>query len=178
MRRGFTLPELMAVVAIVGVMAAVAMSAINGSSSGVSAGALARSLQFSMMNARSQALSDGFMRQLNCTLAASSYNGFCNVEKCTVPGNAACTTWNVEQRINFGTHATIWNLTNSTDAATSNAGGVQATGVKVITFKPDGSSDTTGKTIYVADTNGSNKSNQFKIFVYPGTGMARLVNIW
>ncbi|MGZ3439537.1 MAG: prepilin-type N-terminal cleavage/methylation domain-containing protein, partial [Polyangia bacterium] len=32
--RGFTLPELMAVVAIVGVMGAVAMATLNGASSG------------------------------------------------------------------------------------------------------------------------------------------------
>jgi prepilin-type N-terminal cleavage/methylation domain-containing protein len=182
-RKGFTLPELMATIAIVGVLGAVAMATLNGASSGNNSAALARSLQFALMNARSAALSDGTQRRLNCTLSSTSASTFCNVEKLCLPGmnptTTSCTTvWTTQARIAGSSHATIWNITSSTDYNSSNAGGSQVTGNKLIMFYPDGTSDSTGKTIYVADTKATNKSNQFKIFVYPATGMARLVNIW
>jgi type II secretory pathway pseudopilin PulG len=173
----------MAVVAIVGVMGAVAMATLNGATSGNNAASLARSLHFAMMNARSAALSDGYQRRINCSLAASSYNSYCTVDKlCAAgmsPNTTGCATvWNSESRINCGSHATVWNLTNTTDAAATNAGASQVTGAKTILFYPDGTSDSTGKTIYVSDTKGSNNANKFKIYVYSATGMSRLVNQW
>jgi prepilin-type N-terminal cleavage/methylation domain-containing protein len=181
--RGFTLPELMAVVAIVGVMGAVAMATLNGATSSNNSAALARSLHFAMMNARSAALSDGYQRRLNCTLAASAFNSFCTVDKLCLPGmspnTTSCTTvWTPQSRINCGSHATIWNVTNATEPGTGTQGGAQVVGSKTVLFYPDGSSDTTGKTIYVGDTKATNAANQFKIYVYSATGMARLVNQW
>jgi prepilin-type N-terminal cleavage/methylation domain-containing protein len=183
--KGFTLPEIMAVVAIVGVLGAVAMATLNGATSGQNAASLARSLEFAMMNARSSALSDGTQRRLNCTLSASgAWASYCDVEKLCLAGMNPVTSgcspaWNRQVRIPFGSHATVWNVTDTTDYAANNAGSTQVSGVsKMVTFYPDGSADTTGKTVYVADTNGANKGNQFKIYVYSATGMSRLVNLW
>ncbi|MGZ3405407.1 MAG: hypothetical protein ACXVAN_03120, partial [Polyangia bacterium] len=95
------------------------------------------------------------------------------------PNTTSCTTvWTTEARINCGSHATVWNVIDATDYAANNAGASQVTGTKTILFYPDGTSDTTGKTIYVSDTKGSNNANKFKIYVYPATGMSRLVNQW
>src|ERR1700756_1022480 len=54
--RGFTLPELMAVVAIIGVMGAIAMATMSRSGDAQNSGAYARSLEYAMMNARSSAI--------------------------------------------------------------------------------------------------------------------------
>jgi prepilin-type N-terminal cleavage/methylation domain-containing protein len=184
---GFTLPELMAVVAIVGVMGAIAMATMSYTSSSANAGALARSLQFAMMGARGSSISDGFQRRLNCTLA--SVGGFCVVEKACQAGVAptcAAGTWTTEQRVNAGNHATIWNVTLTKDSTANNAGASQVAGSKTIYFKPDGSAcdisgtpcNSAGLTVYVSDTKGSSVNDHFKIYVYATTGMARLVNQW
>ena len=93
---GFTLPELMAVVAIVGVMGAIAMATMSRAGDAQNSGALARSLQFAMMNARSNTLSDGFQRRLSCNLQSNGVGGFCLVEKAcqagtTLPGTCVWT---------------------------------------------------------------------------------------
>jgi prepilin-type N-terminal cleavage/methylation domain-containing protein len=184
--KGFTLPELMAVVVIVGVMGAIAMATLSYSTSSTNAGALARSLQFAMMSARGSTISDGFQRRLNCTLA--SVGGFCIIEKACQAGVAptcAAGTWTTEQRINAGNHATIWNVTLTRDTAVTNSG-AQFTGNKQIYFKPDGTAcdvtgtpcNSSGLTVYVSDQKGASVNDHFKIYVYATTGMARLVNQW
>jgi len=189
---GFTLPELMAVIAIVGVMAAIAMAALGRSGDAQNSASLARSLQFAIMTARNATLSDGFMRRLNCALGAT--NGTCTVEKACAAGMQlpnSC-TWTAEQKIHAGSHATLWNVTLSTDYNTTNAGGSQVTTNKVMYLKPDGTvCDTTatvgspttacnsnGFTFYVADSAANNASNKYKIYVYALTGMPRMVNQW
>ncbi len=186
--KGFTLPELMAVVVIVGVMGAIAMATMSYAGSSANAGALARSIQYAMMGARGSTISDGFQRRLNCTLA--NVGGFCLVEKACQPGMAptcAAGTWTTEQRINAGNHATIWNVTLTKDSAANNAGASQVVGAnKTIYFKPDGSvcdvtgtpCNSSGMTFYVSDQKGTSLNDHFKIYVYATTGMARLVNIW
>ena len=190
--RGFTLPELMAVIAIVGVMAAIAMAAMGRSGDAQNAASLARSLQFAIMTARNATLSDGIQRRLNCTLAST--NGTCTVEKACADGMQlpnTC-TWTAENKIRASSHATLWNVTLTTDVTATNAGGAQVSGTKIMYLKPDGTvCDTTataaapttactssGFTFYVSDTKGSVTSNQYKIYVYALTGMPRMVNQW
>jgi type II secretory pathway pseudopilin PulG len=179
----------MAVVAIVGVMGAIAMATMSRSGDAQNSGALARSLQFAMMNARANTISDGFQRRLNCTLASSGVGGYCVVEKAcqsgtTLPGTC---TWTQEMRINSGSHATIWNLTQTNDSNVSNAS-TQASGSKYVYFRYDGGAcanttttpctGTAGATIYISDIGGTNVNNLYKIYVYGTTGMPRLVNRW
>ena len=192
---GFTLTELMAVVAIIGVMGAIAMATMTRSGDAESSAALARSLEYAMMTARNATLSDGFMRRLDCTLQTQGSR--CLVERAGTAGvQVASTAWppsgGVEEAsINAGSHATLWNVTLTTDVTTTNAG-AQASGTKYIYFKPDGtvcdtyatpSSPTTtcssnGFTFYVSDQKGAVAGNQYKIYVYAVTGMPRMVNKW
>lgn len=184
----------MAVVAIIAVMGAIAMATLSRSGDAENSGAYARSLEFAIMNARSQSISDGFVRRLNCTL--QSTRGSCVVEKASVTGtNLTTANWpptagTQEQIIWSGSHATLWNVTTTLDSSASNQGGSQTTGTKTMYFKPDASicdqmpptactyGANGGMTLYVSDVNGTNKSNQYKVYVYGLTGMPRLVNNW
>lgn len=192
---GFTLTELMAVVAIVGVMGAIAMATMTRSGDAQNSAALARSLQFAMMTARNATLSDGFMRRLNCSL--QTQGGRCIVERAGSAGmQVASTAWPPsggaqESRVDAGSHATLWNITLTTDDKSSNPG-AQASGTRYVYFKPDGtvcdnyatpSAPTTactssGFTFYVSDQKGAVTGNQYKIYVYAVTGMPRMVNSW
>ena len=192
---GFTLTELMAVIAIIGVMGAIAMATMSRSGDAESSAALARSLQFAMMNARNATLSDSFMRRLKCTM--QTQGGSCVVERAGLAGMTVnASDWpptggTTESRIDAGNHATLWNITLTNDYNATHAG-AQANGVKYMYFKPDGtvcdnyatpSAPTTacnssGFTFYVSDQKGTVTANQYKIYVYPVTGMPRMVNSW
>jgi prepilin-type N-terminal cleavage/methylation domain-containing protein len=202
-RSGFTLAELMAVVAIVGVMAAVAMATMSRAGDAQNSASLARSLQFAMMTARNTTLADGTQRRLACSLSTVQLSRYCTIDRATnsatnlpAPGMIlpATLTWTTESRLNAGTHATLWNVTLTEDHAQNNAGASQVTGMKYMYFRPDGTvCDTyattaapttacasSGFTFYVTDTNcaGNNSSNDYKIYTYALTGMPRMVNAW
>lgn len=190
--RGFTLPELMAVIAIVGVMAAIAMSALGRSGDAQNSASLARSLQFAIMGARNSTLSDNFIRRVNCTLAAT--NGNCTVDRACQSGSPLPTTctFSQEQKVTANSHATLWSVSSTTDVTANNAGGSQVSGTKTMYLKPDGTvcdnyptvaapttlCNSNGFTFYVSDVNGSNLANRYKIYVYSYTGMPRMVNQW
>jgi prepilin-type N-terminal cleavage/methylation domain-containing protein len=195
----FTLPELMAVIAIVAVMGAIAMATMSRAGDAENAASLARSLQVAIMTARNATLSDGFMRRLNCTLQTD--DSTCFVERAATAGMqvASSAAWTTaggmvrELRVSAGTHATLWNVTPTNDATANNAGSAQFTGNKLMYLKPDGTvcdnyatattpttaCTSSGFTFYVDDTAGkSTAANQYKIYVYAVTGMPRLVNAW
>jgi prepilin-type N-terminal cleavage/methylation domain-containing protein len=189
---GFTLVELMAVIAIVGVMAAIAMATMGRSGDAENSAALARSLHLAVMSARNATLSDSFIRRVNCTLAAT--NGNCTIDRACQAGMTlpnSC-TFTQEQRVTANSHATLWNVTSSTDNNANNAGGTQVTSTKTMYLKPDGSvcdnyatvaaptqqCTSNGFTFYVSDINGSNLANRYKVYVYSFTGMPRMVNQW
>ena len=114
----------MAVIAIVGVMAAIAMAALGRSGDAENSAALARSLQFAMMSARTATLSDGFQRQLSCSPASGIVKASCTVSKYSAARMAPATggTWTKEQRIDVSSHAALWSVTKTLDVTTSNAG--------------------------------------------------------
>jgi len=176
----------MAVITIVAVMAAVAMASLGRAGDAQNAASLARSIQFAIQTARNATLSDGFMRRLNCSLQTTNSN--CFIERADIAGMSP-TNWPTaggirEQQINASSHATIWNVVYTTDETTSNNGGAQVTATRYFYIKPDGTVGDTqttiaGATFYVSDLRGTaNASNQYKVYVYPLTGMPRLVNQW
>lgn len=173
---GFTLVELMIVIAIIAILTAAAMFSLSGYGKAQDPAALARGVQLMMIRARGDALADNHQRQLSCTLAGCSYftanaawtgSGACpgGVSPCWVDG---------ADRVLAGSHALLFNIDHTTDYKTSTPG-TQMTGTQVatITFRPDGSA--TPATVYIADGNGT---NQLKVYVFAGTGMARLVSNW
>jgi prepilin-type N-terminal cleavage/methylation domain-containing protein len=165
--RGFTLVELMIVVAIMGVMGSVAMYALAASTSHQGAASLARSLQLAAQRARTEAVSDHRQRRLSCTA------GGCSHQIATTSGMGSVTFQPAGSELAVGKHARIWNLTDTTDVAIDNSGSAMA-GTRTLTFFPDGSA--TRATIYVNDS--ARGTTRYKVYVYAGTGMARLVSNW
>jgi prepilin-type N-terminal cleavage/methylation domain-containing protein len=174
--RGFTLPELLTVVAITGVLGAVAMFSLSGYGNGQDAAGLARSIQFALMRARAEALAENYPHTLSCTVLGTSQS--CTLSTAADMGLSNAPSLDV---IQAGTHAYLWNITSSCDQTTNNAGATQMSGNKVITFNSDGTitnpsgTRSGGTTFYVSDKNGANK---YKVYVFGGTGLARVVNNW
>jgi Tfp pilus assembly protein FimT len=165
----------MAVVTIIGVMASVAMFGMRGYGDGQGAASLARGIQFAMMRARAEAVGDNTQRQLACNASGCSYQIATRAGSATLTANADFI--DAGDKILATSRAAVWNVFASLDVATNagNAAAAQMSGVQYIQFKPDGSA--TAATVYVSDK-GKGKGNQYKIYVYPGTGMSRLVNNW
>ena len=169
MRSGFTLVELMVVVAIVGVMSAVAMFALGNAGNSSHASALARKLQFALARARTDAVSDGRWRRLSCTAAR------CQLQMAPTAATPDSTTvWITLDTIEAGKHAQLWALTSTTDLTTRSP--TQMSGTLALDFHPDGSAD--AGTFYVEDTATNTAGHRYKVYVYQGTGMARLVSDW
>lgn len=167
---GFTLPELMTVIVLIGVLTAIGLFSLSGYGRAQNAASLARGIEYAMMRARADALGDGRQRRLSCTRAG------CSTLLATWTGMGACPATpcfsDGDDHILAGSHALIFNVDGTTDWKTSTPG-TQMSGTQTITFYPDGSA--TPATVYVSDQDGG---NQFKVYVYAGTGMARLVSNW
>jgi prepilin-type N-terminal cleavage/methylation domain-containing protein len=168
--RGMTLIELMIVVAIIGVMSFAAILAMGPSNNAKSSAALARSLQFTLQRARTDAVNDNRQRQILCDAT---------LKKCTylianAQGMGVVTFNDKLDDIQWGRHALVWNINNATDWDTNNSG-AQMSGQKSVTFYPNGTA--TAATVYVADS-ASVKHYFYKVYVYGGTGLARLVDTW
>jgi prepilin-type N-terminal cleavage/methylation domain-containing protein len=169
MRRGFTLVELMVVVAIIGVMSGIAIFSLSVNNNGKSSAALARKVQFIMQRARIEAATDYRQRQIYCDPATRT----CTYRIADVAGMGTPAFTNSIDAVDWGRYAQVWNITTTTDLTTNN--GTQMTTAKTVTFYPNGTA--TAGTVYVCDTSNAT-TNHFKVFVYAGTGMARLVDQW
>src|SRR5262245_12647206 len=115
---GMTLIELMIVVAIVGVMSFAAIFALAPSNNAKSSAALARSLQFVLQRARTDAVNDNRQRRILCDTA---------VKKCTylianAQGMGAPAFNDKLDVIEWGRHAVVWNINDATDWDTDNSG--------------------------------------------------------
>lgn len=177
--KGMTLVELMIVVVIVGVMSAAAMFALSGSTHAQNAANLARSIDFAVQRARSEAVSDNKQRAITCDPPSAS-SPRCTYKIANATGMSTVDFTNATQYatdgiISYGKHAKVHNITKSTDYNANKAGSAMSSATTIV-FYPDGTADRA--TFYVADTNASKTGNQYKVYVYPGTALARLVSNW
>jgi Tfp pilus assembly protein FimT len=189
------LPELLTVVAITGVLAAVAMFSLTGAGEGQDTASLARGLQFMMLRARNEAMSDGSARRLVCSPASTaglSNSGGCTYQIGNIKGNSP-TAWNDDgNNLPVNSHAWIWNITSSAGTyltsyngfgdTAAHAGATQFSSTVNITFFPNGAVSTgtspvnpTGVTVYICDRV---QKHKYKVFAYPGTGLSKLVDTW
>jgi type II secretion system protein H len=169
--RGMTLVELMIVVAIVGVMSAVAMFAMGPANNAKQAASLARSLQFAMQRARVDAVSDNKQRRIRWDPTTPQK---CIYQVATTTGMSSTVAFQTAYNdIPIPKAAQVFNITNATDLVDNS--GSKITAAAFITFYPNGTASP--GTFYVSDTNAT-KGSKYKNFVYAGTGMARMVDRW
>jgi prepilin-type N-terminal cleavage/methylation domain-containing protein len=186
-RRGFTLAEILTVVAITGVLAAVAMVSLSGAGNEQNAAALARSIQFAMLRARNEAFADGSARQLRCGPSVTSatvggtFSGcsfFVATNKGMVPAG-----WTEESNnVQASWRVLIWNVAPTSTASAASAGALPMSSNSIITFYPTGGVVTTGAsgtsagaTVFVCDKNGQHR---YKVFAFGATGLSKLVSSW
>jgi prepilin-type N-terminal cleavage/methylation domain-containing protein len=188
--RGFTLPELLTVVAIVGVLATVAMVAMSNSSSAQDTASLARSLQFTLLRARNESMSDGNARKIECIPAAT--DGGCKYYIATSRGVSPL-GWSTVSADDIHPYAKalVWNITYtdgtgspSSGDTTAHAGTTQASGTFDIIFYPNGVvssgaspsvNNPTGATIYVCD---KTQQHKYKLWTWRYTGLTKMVDVW
>jgi prepilin-type N-terminal cleavage/methylation domain-containing protein len=184
-QRGFTLMELMVVVAIVTTFASMGAFAIAGGARAQGAASLARAIHFAMIRARNEAIADGFQRRLNCTATD------CVVQTATVAGMAAQSDWSASgSDASGGPQARVWSIDTQTDLAPtspgagplgSGSGGGTTSAMAVlggpsaptVIFYPDGTASSA--TVFVTDVN---QDHHYKVYVFAATGMARMVDSW
>jgi prepilin-type N-terminal cleavage/methylation domain-containing protein len=167
LQSGFTLPELLAVIAIMTLVGAFGAHAIAGSTRAQETSGLARHLQFQMQRARAEAVADGYQRRMNCSAAG------CRLEVATTPGMDPPPSWNNGgDVVDGGTQSAIWAVLPSLALAGAGPSAV-AGGSSLIGFFPDGTA--TAATLFVADINGG---NTVRIFLFSATGMARVGSGW
>jgi Tfp pilus assembly protein FimT len=166
----------MAVVAIVGVLAAIGGLAIGRSNRAVKSSALARSLHLALLEARSEAVSDGFQRRFLCASSTS-----CAIYIATTRGMGTA-TWSATaiSKVSGNNDAVVWAYDPQTDNTSVTPAPGPLAGTAEIIFFPDGSASgtagaVTGATLFVSNSTGK---SPYKIFVYPATGLSRLVDSW
>jgi prepilin-type N-terminal cleavage/methylation domain-containing protein len=167
-RGGFTLVELMVVVALIAITAGMGAWTLSGSLRTQQAADLARGVAFAMMRAHANAVADGFQRRLSCTARG------CTAQRGTTAGMAVPAAWqNDGYVVDGGTQAQVWAITGTTDLATAAPGAGPLAVTTTITFFPDGTA--TSNTVYMKDVRGM---KMYKVFVYPATGLSRIVDSW
>jgi prepilin-type N-terminal cleavage/methylation domain-containing protein len=165
--RGFTLVELMVVVAMFCGFAALGASAIAGSSRNQETAGLARAIHMGMLSARSTAVADGFQRRWTCISTG------CFRERAATSGMGAAAAWvNDGENVSAGRQGQVWAVDNATDLTPKSLGGPLA-GSASVTFFPDGTAS--ASTVFVNDVN---NAHRYKVYVFSATGMARMVDQW
>jgi prepilin-type N-terminal cleavage/methylation domain-containing protein len=165
--RGFTLVELMMVVALFGVMAALGAYAIAGTTRAQETAALSRSIQFALLQARADAVGDGYQRRLNCSARS------CTEEMATSPGMGTPAGWkSAGSTIVAGRQGQVWAVDAATEIAQTNPAGPIAQSAFAV-FYPDGTA--APSTVYVCD---QGCVRHYKVYVFSATGMAHLVDRW
>jgi prepilin-type N-terminal cleavage/methylation domain-containing protein len=167
-QRGFTLIELMIVVALLATVAGMGVWSLSGSIRNQQVSEFARSVEFAMIRARSETIADNFQRRMSCTATA------CQLQIASTTGMGAPPQWNNgDWKASGGSQSQVWAIDTNTDIGTTNPGGGPLAAAKTVTFFPDGTA--TPATIFVQDVRGIQK---YKVFVYRATGMARIVDSW
>lgn len=182
-RSGFTLVELMVVVAIIGVVGALAARLYSKGVRGDTAPAFARNLMSTMLEARHMALTLG--RPVRVTLAPSTSSAAPAMTVTTTLYDTTA-TWVDQSRISVPT--SMWLCTPKSGLST-NTPTCPMTAANVLCFyangrvddPPSGTCATTspssgsGATLFVGNTAGDKK---YKLWIWGLTGMTKMMDQW
>ena len=178
---GFSLIELLVVLAIVGVLAGVTTAAFSGRDAGASdADKLAQRVFIALRQARNSATSSGYVVRVAFPAGGTEVL----VEQAPTPGlSYTGTNWVQVSRITSTGTALINAVRDG--AEQGNVTGVSATAIGatgVVTFRPDGEVDfsgavanDSGRTVYLSAGDGIAKR---KVVVFGLTGYAHLMEQW
>jgi prepilin-type N-terminal cleavage/methylation domain-containing protein len=186
-RSGFTLPELMAVVCIVGIVAALAARMYGRGIRGEAAPGFARSLMASMLDARHSAMALG--RTSRVTLSPSASSATPAMTVLTETYNPTTSGWDQQSTLSVPTSMQLCLPVAAVQLGTIAAPTCPLTAAKVICFYPNGRVDQppsgacatsspatgTGTTIYFESNDAAKK---YRLWVWGLTGMVKLIDQW
>ena len=165
-QRGFTLVEMMVVIAIIGVLVGVAFGVDNrnyGATAQSAADEMTQAMSFARMRAAST------RRTHRITVQPTQVT----IYQATTTGLATPTAWQQIQLVKIPTGVTVW---NAQTGALAGSGATPAQNASLsfdIDFRPDGQA--TAATVFVADGSANGK---YRVIVYHATGGSYARQYW